>query len=159
MPRGRGSQMTEIRFYHLRRRSLEEVLPVMLERSLERGWRAVVMAGSPQRVEALNAHLWTYNDRSFLAHGCASDGFAEHQPIWLTTKEENPNASQVLFLTDGAVSRQVDDFELVCELIDGNEAAAVAAARERWQEYKRCGHAMTYWQQDENGRWDRQADG
>ena len=150
--------MTEIRFYHLRRRSLEEALPVMLERSLERGWRAVVMASSPQRVDALNAHLWTYDDRKFLAHGGKDDGFPEHQPIWLTTAEENPNASHVLFLTDGAVSQQIDEFELVCELIDGNEAAAVATARTRWQDYKRDGHALTYWQQDENGRWAQQTE-
>lgn len=148
--------MTEVRFYHLHRRRLEEVLPVMLERSLERGWRVVVMARSPQRVEALNAHLWTYSDRSFLSHGCASDGFADHQPIWLTTKEENPNRSRVLFLTDGAISRRLDDFELVCELIDGNEVTAVTSARKRWQEYKSNGHDLTYWQQDENGRWARQ---
>jgi len=148
--------MTEVRFYHMHRRSLEEVLPVMLERSLERGWRAVVMAGSPQRVEALNAHLWTYSDRSFLSHGCASDGFAEHQPIWLTTKEENPNESRVLFLTDGATSGRLDDFELVCELFGGNEVLAVASVRKRWQEYKSNGHAVTYWRQDENGGWSRQ---
>lgn len=149
--------MTEIRFYHLRRRRLEDALPIMLERSLERGWRAVVMAGSTQRVEALNAHLWTYDDRKFLAHGGKDDGFAEHQPIWLTAIEENPNGAQVLFLTDGAVSGAVEDFELVCEVIDGKEDAAVAAARKRWQEYRRGGHELTYWQQNDNGSWAQQA--
>ncbi len=97
----------------------------MLERSLERGWRAVVMASTQQRVEALNAHLWTYDDRKFLAHGVKDDGFAEHQPIWLTTEDENPNGSHVLFLTDGAASQQVDEFELVCELFDGNAGLAL----------------------------------
>ena len=51
---------TEIYFYHLEHRSLEQVLPTLLERSLERGWRAVVQAASRERVEALNTLLWTY---------------------------------------------------------------------------------------------------
>ena len=45
--------MTEVRFYHLQRKTLEDALPQILEKTLERGWRAVVMAGSEERVEAL----------------------------------------------------------------------------------------------------------
>ena len=67
--------MTEVRFYHLTRTTLEAALPQMLERTLARGQRAVVMAGSEERVEALNAHLWTYKERSFLPHGSVKDGF------------------------------------------------------------------------------------
>ena len=34
--------MTEILFYHLQRQPIERVLPGMLEKSLERGWRVIV---------------------------------------------------------------------------------------------------------------------
>ena len=34
--------MTEILFYHLQHQPLERVLPTLLEKTLERGWRAVV---------------------------------------------------------------------------------------------------------------------
>lgn len=145
--------MTEIRFYHLRRTRLEDALPQLLERSLARGWRAVVMAGSADRVERLNRHLWTYNERSFLPHGAASDGHAADQPVWLTDREENPNAARVLFLTDGARAAALDDYERVCEVFDGQDEAAVAEARTRWRAYKAAGHTVTYWQQDESGRW------
>ena len=113
--------MTEIRFYHLQKSTLEAALPPMLEKTLERGQRAVVIAGSPERVEALTSYLWTYNDRGFLPHGSARDGFAEEQPVWLTEKDENPNGAQVLFLTDGAASGHVADFTLCVELLDGND--------------------------------------
>ena len=83
--------MTEVRFYHLQRKTLEDALPQILEKTLERGWRAIVMAGSEERVEALTQHLWTYKEFSFLPHGSARDGDAEHQPIWLTAEDENPN--------------------------------------------------------------------
>ncbi len=148
--------MTEIRFYHMTHRSLEDVLPVMLERTLVRdGKRAVVMVGSAERVEYLNAHLWTYNDRGFLPHGSKSDGAAELQPIWLTDSDDNPNQAKVLFLADGGISDAVDDYDLVCTLFDGRDAEAVALARERWRVYQAHDHDMTYWQQSNTGSWQK----
>lgn len=152
--------MTEIRFYHLTNRSLEDVLPVMLERTVVRdGKRAIVMLGSPERVEHLNAHLWTYNDRGFLPHGSKADGAAELQPIWLTDGDDNPNGAKVLFLADGGISDAVDDYDLVCTLFDGRDGDAVARARERWRAYKALEtHDLTYWQQTDNGGWEKKAD-
>jgi len=149
--------MTEIRFYHLQRTSLEAALPPMLDKTLARGQRAVVMAGSPERVEALAAWLWTFDERSFLPHGTSRDGMAEHQPIWLTATDENPNGAATLFLTDGATSHGVDGFALCVELFDGNDALAVAAARDRWKAYQASGHSLAYFQQDEAGRWQKKS--
>ncbi len=150
--------MTEIRFYHLTRRSLEDVLPVMLERVLVRdSKRAVVMLGSAERVEYLNAHLWTYNDRGFLPHGSAKDGTAELQPIWLTDGDENPNGATVLFLADGAVSDAVDDYDLVSTLFDGRDADMVAQTRDQWRTYQAGDHELTYWQQTDSGGWEQKA--
>ena len=147
--------MTEIRFYHLQRTALEAALPPMLEKTLERGQRAVVMAGSEERVEHLVDQLWTYNERGFLPHGSARDGNADLQPVWLTTEDENPNAAQVLFLTDGTSSLKVADYQLCVELFDGNDETAVRSARERWKTYKDAGHTLTYWQQSDAGRWEQ----
>ena len=147
--------MTQIRFYHLQRTALEAALPPMLEKTLERGQRAVVMAGSEERVEQLTDHLWTYSERGFLPHGSTRDGNAALQPVWLTTADENPNQAQVLFLTEGTTSRRVAEYQLCVELIDGNDEAAVQAARERWKNYKDAGHALTYWQQSTAGRWEQ----
>ncbi len=149
--------MTEIRFYHLGRKPLERALPELLEKVLERGWRAVVMAGSEERVEALNGLLWTYGQQSFLPHGSAGDGHPEQQPVWLTVEDENPNRAEVLVLTDGAASGAIGDDQLCCELFDGRDEAAVAAARERWSAYRTAGHALTYWQQTEGGGWEKKA--
>lgn len=149
--------MTEVRFYHLQRTTLEAALPQMLEKVLERGQRAVVLLGSEQRVEALANHLWTYRENSFLPHGTARDGRPELQPIWLTDRDENPNGAQLLFLADGARSALVQAFETCVELFDGNDEAAVAAARQRWSEYKAAGLTLVYYQQNERGRWEEKA--
>jgi DNA polymerase-3 subunit chi len=149
--------MTEVRFYHLTRTTLEDALPNLLERALQRDWRAVVVAGSDARVEQLNQHLWTYDERGFLPHGAPKDGFAAHQPVWLTTADENPNGAHVAFLVDGATTERPEAFGLVAEMFDGNDPDAVQAARQRWKAYRAAGHDLTYWQQDERGRWKKGA--
>ena len=153
--------MSEVRFYHLQRRSLEQTLPLLLQKVLERGLRAVVMAGSTERVEALTQHLWTFDSASFLPHGSRRDGSAADQPVWLTADAENPNGAQVLVLTDGVDGSGADlqglGFVTVCDLFDGNDGAAVAAARERWRRCKSAGHDLTYWQQASQGGWERKA--
>lgn len=149
--------MTDVLFYHLQRGSLEQTLPSLLERCVERGWRTVVQLGSEERCRALDAHLWTYRDESFLPHGTAADGHAELQPVWLTAGDENPNRATVRFFADGAEPEAVDDYERVVLVFDGNDPEAVDSARGAWKRLSGGGHATTYWQQDETGRWQKKA--
>ena len=147
--------MSEIRFYHLRTTTLERALPQILEKILARGDKAVVMAGSSERVEALNATLWTYDDKSFLPHGSGKDGFAADQPIWLTTEEENPNGATVLVMTDGATVARIDGWKLALEFFDGGDETALTAARARCKTYKEFGHYLTYCKQRDQGKWEK----
>lgn len=153
---GQGSG-TEIYFYHLERRTLDDVLPTLLELSLKRGWRAAVQAASEERVEALDTLLWTYREESFLPHGTARDGRVASQPIYLTAGDDNPNAAQVRFLVDGARLTDASPYARVAYVFDGRDPAAVAIAREAWTQAKAGGFAVTYWQQDADGRWQQQA--
>lgn len=150
--------MTQVRFYHLRRETLEQVLPQLLEKTLERGWRALVIAGSDTRVEALNGLLWNYARESFLPHGSKKDGYVDRQPIWLTDADENPNSANVLFLVDGAESQRIAEFDLCCEVFDGRDDLAVAGARAHWKICKEAGFGLTYWQQTERGEWQKMAE-
>ena len=143
--------MTEVRFYHLTRKTLEQALPELLEKTLERKERAVVITGSDERAESLTQYLWTYRPDRFLPHGNAKDGHAERQPVWITSKDERPNNAVYLFLTDGAASTQMDAYKRVCDLFNGNDDTAVAAARTRWKEAEKTGHTLTYWQQTDTG--------
>ncbi|MCB1384390.1 MAG: DNA polymerase III subunit chi [Nitratireductor sp.] len=149
--------MTEVLFYHLTERTLEQTLPGLLEKSLERGWRAVVQAGSPERVEALDSLLWTWRDESFLAHSASSDANAAHQPVFLTTGDDNPNGARIRFLVDGAVPASLEGYERGVYLFDGHDAEAVDQARSRWKAEKAAGHDITYWQQKPGGGWERKA--
>jgi DNA polymerase-3 subunit chi len=150
--------MTELLFYHLHRQPVEKVLPALLEKSLERGWRVIVQAASEERVEALDAHLWSYRDDGFLPHGSAKEMDAAAQPVLLTTGDDNPNGASVRFLLDGvAVPVDAASYQRIVLLFDGEDEDAVATARARWSEAKAQGFEVTYWQPDEQGRWQRKA--
>jgi DNA polymerase-3 subunit chi len=149
--------MTEVFFYHLEQQPLERVLPSLVERTLDRGWRAVVQAASQERVEALDTLLWTYRDDSFLPHGTRRDGNPALQPVYLTSGDDNPNGASVRFLVDGAELVDVTAYARVVYLFEGRDAAAVARAREQWEGAKAAGYTVTYWRQSSEGRWERRA--
>ncbi len=149
--------MTEVLFYHLQRQPLEAVLPPLLEKCLERGWRVVVEAGSPERVDALDATLWTYRDESFLPHGTFRDSGAGAQPVVLTADAANPNGANVRFAVDGADIGEAAGYDRVVLVFDGNDPDALDPARAAWRRVKGEGHDATYWQQSENGRWEKRA--
>jgi DNA polymerase-3 subunit chi len=150
--------MTEVLFYHLKGQTLEQVLPSLLQRSLERGWRVVVQASSDERVDGLDAHLWTWRDDAFLPHGTWRDSEASEHPILLTVNDENPNGAGVRFLVEGAgMPGNAAAYQRLVLVFDGEDPDAVETARARWAEAKTAGFEVTYWQADEHGRWKRQA--
>lgn len=151
------TKASEVLFYHLERQPLEKVLPGLLEKTLARGWRAVVQAANEERLDALDLSLWTYSEESFLPHGNARSGFATEQPIFLTTGDENPNGAGVRFLVDGAKAAAFDAFNRLVYLFDGHDEEAVASARGQWKAAKAAGCTVTYWQQTTAGRWEQKA--
>ena len=149
--------MTDVWFYHLTESTLERALPGLLEKSLERGWKVVVQVGSEERLAALDAHLWSYRDETFLAHGSTRDGTEALQPIWLTRENDNPNHAEIRFLVDGAVAQDLSEYERAVYLFDGHDNDAVTQARERWKVEKDAGHSIAYWQQKPGGGWEKKA--
>ena len=150
--------MAEVLFYHLQRQPLEAVLPTLLEKSLERGWRAVVQVATDERLAALDDHLWTFSEESFLPHGTDREAHAGDQPVVLTTSGANPNGATVRFLIDGAdLPADASAYQRMVILFDGNDPQALALARDQWRTLKEQGHDATYWQQDPRGRWERKA--
>jgi len=150
--------MTEVLFYHLERRGLDEVLPGLLEKTLERGWRALIRADTAERADAIDTRLWTYSD-GFLPHAQLGDGDPARQPVLITVEEGNPNAANVLFLTGGAAPPAWDgagEFTRIVFLFDGRDPAAVEAARAAWKDAKAAGHEVTYWKESPTGKWEKQ---
>ncbi len=146
----------EVWFYHLERSSLDQVLPDLLERTLARGWKAIVRSPVQDRLEQLDGWLWTWRDDSFLPHGLAGEPMAERQPVLLSTGLENPNGANALFLIEGAEPGDISPYERCILLFDGRDEAALALARRRWSAFKTEGYPTSYWRQAERG-WEKQA--
>ncbi|MBX9699867.1 MAG: DNA polymerase III subunit chi, partial [Acetobacteraceae bacterium] len=146
---------TEIGFYHLTRTPLAQALPRLLGRVLGQGGRAMVLCAGPERLAALDDGLWLSADPDWLPHGAPRHagvlGDASLQPIWLTTEDVGeagaPNGARFLFLVDGAESARLEAFDRVLDLFDGQDEAAVAAARRRFAAARAAGHALSYWRQ------------
>jgi DNA polymerase-3 subunit chi len=154
--------VTEVLFYHLERKSLEDVLPGLIERTLERKWRALIKCESADRAAAIDNLLWTYDEQNFLAHAQAGDGDPARQPVLITVEEENANDANVLFLVGGAAppvwrSTFAQSFARIVLLFDGRDPEALSAARMGWREASEAGHEVTYWQQSSSGKWEKQA--
>ncbi len=148
--------MTEIRFYHLTRKTLEVALPEIIYKAYSRGSRAIIRTDTEAEAERLNDILWTFHPNSFLPHGCKVDGNAGMQPVWLTSGEDNPNNADILFITGTASDNGLETYSLTCLLFDGHNEEAVKKARERWKIYNETGHDMTYWQQTGKG-WEKRS--
>jgi DNA polymerase-3 subunit chi len=151
--------MTETLFYHLERRSLEEILPGLVEKSLQRGWRAAIKTDTSERSDALDTLLWTYDDQSFLPHAQSGDGEASDQPVLITVEEGNPNSANIFFYVGGAQPGDwaaLNDLARVVLLFDGRDAQALAAARAAWKEAKGAGHDVTYWKETPSGKFEKQ---
>lgn len=136
-------------------------MPGLLEKSLSRGWNAVVHLGSEDQVETMDAHLWTYREESFLGHGYLQDGAENLQPVWLTAQDENPNQAKIRFLSGGATIDDPKDYDRIVYIFDGHNNEAVEHARSRWKFHKdeteNTGHEQTYWQQNPKGGWEKKA--
>jgi DNA polymerase-3 subunit chi len=151
--------MTETLFYHLERRALEDVLPGLVERTLERGWRALIRCESAERADALDTLLWTYDDASFLPHAQQGDGDSSKQPVLITVEDANPNAADVLFVVGGAAAPAWDAASALTRIVlmfDGRDPGALASARTAWKDARAAGHDVTYWKESQSGKFEKQ---
>lgn len=152
--------MSEVLFYHLEKQSLDEILPGLVERTLARGWRALIRAESAERAQAIDNLLWTWNDESFLPHAQPGEGDASKQPVLIAVEEGNANRADVLFLVGGTVPRswqeETSDFARIVVLFDGRDASALSGVRAAWTDARQSGHDVTYWRQSAGGRWEKQ---
>jgi DNA polymerase-3 subunit chi len=151
--------MTETLFYHLEKRSLEEVLPGLVEKSRQRGWKALIRADSADRADTVDTLLWTYDDQSFLPHAQLGDGEARRQPVLITVEEGNANEAEIVFYVGGAQPTDWADLSALSRIVmlfDGRDQAALTAARAAWKDARAAGHDVTYWKESLSGKFEKQ---
>lgn len=159
----KAKKLSEILFYHLTESRLGETLPALLERSLLRQWRVVVLCKTAAGCKALDSLLWDFSDVSFIPHGMENEAYAQQQPVLLGLQDKNSNQAHVCFCVEGAIAQNPQDYARLCIMFDGNNAEELAAARAAWKELKAAQkngetlHELTYWQQTPQRKWEKQA--
>ncbi|CAN0334009.1 MAG: DNA polymerase III subunit chi [Mameliella sp.] len=151
--------MGDAYFYHLTRRPLELMLPDLLAKSLERGWRVAVRGTDPNRMDWLDQKLWQGPEEGFLPHGLSGGPHDADQPVLLTTDAQAANDPGCLMAIDGAEvsADEVGALDRVCVLFDGGDGAAVQRARDQWRLLTGAGCKAQYWS-EESGRWEKKAE-
>ncbi|MDL2404533.1 DNA polymerase III subunit chi [Rhizobium calliandrae] len=149
--------MTDVLFYHLTESKLEDALPPLIDKSVERGWQVAIQTREPARRDSLDAHLWTYREDSFLPHGTDESEMPDKQPVLLTVAPDNPNRASVRFFVDGAEASAIETYQRVVFMFDGYDQEQLEGARAQWKKLKGEGHNLTYWQQTQEGRWEKKA--
>lgn len=149
--------MTDVLFYHLTESKLEDALPPLIDKSVERGWQVAVQMREASRRDVLDTHLWTYREDSFLAHGTDESEMADRQPVLLTVSPDNLNNAAVRFFVEGAEATDVGSYQRVVLMFDGYDQEQLESARAQWKRLKGEGHNLTYWQQSQDGRWEKKA--
>lgn len=140
----------EVAFYHLTATPLDKALPKLVEKIYQSGLRALIVCETQERVEALNSILWTFSQTAFLPHGYTGDPL--RHPIWLSLASDNVNNADIVILLNGIIVAP-GQFKRCMDMFDGNDAACVQAARDRYKAYREQGLKLTYWRQNEKGAW------
>lgn len=163
--------MAQALFYHLTRSTPEQLLPGLIGKSLETGWRVELRGRDPTRQAALDEALW--RGEGFLPHGLAGGPHDARQPVLLTLDAARPggtppadpvtppppaNGAACLVALDGAslAPAECRALERVCIVFDGNDPAALERAREQWRELRAADIPAQYWSET-SGRWERRA--
>ncbi|MBB95545.1 MAG: DNA polymerase III subunit chi [Rhodobacteraceae bacterium] len=151
--------MGDVLFYHLTRRPIEAVLPMLLDRSLQVGWRVVVRGTDDRRMAWLDERLWLGPEESFLPHGLSGGPHDDLQPVLLTSDRQDLAGCACLMSVDGAeiAAEEVAALERACVLFDGSDDGAVQRARAQWKQLTSAGCKAQYWSED-SGRWEKKAE-
>lgn len=149
--------MAELWFYHLEQASVDDALPELLTKLMERGGRAVIASGEESRLSHLDSHLWTFREDSFLPHGRMDADQLEDHPIVLADAPTNPNSANMLFCLDGMDPGDVTAWNRVVVMFEASDETSLARARALWAAQKKSQTEISYWRQNEMGRWERKA--
>ncbi|SIQ41259.1 DNA polymerase III, chi subunit [Paracoccus thiocyanatus] len=142
-------------FYHLTRSGPAQLLPMLVGKSLQAGWRVELRGRDRARQAALDESLWL--GEGFLPHGLAGGPHDARQPVLLTVEgQAAANAARCLIALDGAevAGAECQALERACIVFDGNDPQALERARAQWRALKEAQVAAEYWS-EAGGRWER----
>tara|TARA_B100001741_G_scaffold301024_1_gene288856 strand:- start:137 stop:601 length:465 start_codon:yes stop_codon:yes gene_type:complete len=146
-------KLTELFFYQLQVSKTYEVLPKLLEKTLEKRKRALVLGQSDEEVIRLSELLWSYKADSWLPHGSIEEPFSEKHPVLLSKNVCTVNDATFLFVLNGVLPNSIEAFERCSVLCDEHAIESISSLRKKYSKNTKNKYHVTFWQEDRNGRW------
>ena len=147
--------MTQIIFYSTAPLQVEKTLFALLEKSLEKGNKSLLLFKDKEKCLSINEQLWTYKQNSFLPHISEDDQIYDNidVPVYLSTKNENPFKAELLFSIDGFLPDNIDHFERVIIIIDVNDELLNEKYKNYYLDINKNFEDIVFYKSDDNGKW------
>ncbi len=147
--------MTQIIFYSTAPLQVEKTLFALLEKSLEKGNKSLLLFKDKEKCLSINEQLWTYKQNSFLPHILEDDQIYDNidVPVYLSTKNENPFKAELLFSIDGFLPDNIDHFERVIIIIDVNDKLLNEKYKNYYLDINKNFEDIVFYKSDDNGKW------
>ncbi len=133
--------MTErVDFYVLDREDARQRMIVacrLAEKAYQRDLRALLLAGTTDEAEALDALLWTFTEQSFVPHGLVVAGAAvdPSAPVQLTAEAARAPDADVLVNLSDRVPEGFERYPRIAEIVDADPGRR-ERARVRFKAYR-----------------------
>jgi len=147
--------VTQIIFYSTAPLQVEKTLFALLEKSLEKGNKSLLLFKDKEKCLSINEQLWTYKQNSFLPHISEDDQIYDNIdiPVYLSTKNENPFKAELLFSIDGFLPDNIDHFERVIIIIDVNDELLNEKYKNYYLDINKNFEDIVFYKSDDNGKW------
>jgi DNA polymerase-3 subunit chi len=140
--------MQNIGFY-LAPETTDKMLFNLLLKMLEKNNKILIFCESDEQLKQLDDSLWLLGRIKFLPHGKQGDGYESKQPVFLTTKEENPNNSNFIFIFGNPSKEFIAKFDKGFHIFTRKD---YIPAKEKWEKLKGQGFDVVYNAMEDN-KW------
>jgi DNA polymerase-3 subunit chi len=112
----------------------------LIEKAVDLEHRVYVQVSSPGEAARLDELLWTFNDRSFLAHEIWDGASEPHELLRVLLGEHPapPSHRQLLVNFSGTVPADFDSYARIAEIVDADPERR-RLSRERFKQYRERG--------------------
>ncbi len=122
--------MTEFAFYKTSNFRVDETFYVLVQKALEKNLNSVVIFETKEALKDISIMLWSKKPESFLPHSIERDNLSNDSPIYLTTREENPNKSQIIFSPEGALVKKSKNWKRCIYIFDHDDNSSFDRLKE-----------------------------
>ena len=147
--------MTQIIFYNTAPLQVENTLFNLIEKSIENGYKSLLLFNDKNKCSAIDEKLWTYKQNSFLPHLTEDEKISDEIdiPIYLSTKNENPYKAELLFSIDGFLPNNINNFERVIIIVDVNDKILLEEYKKYYLDINEDFEDIVFYKSNDNGKW------